>query len=177
MIDLGKLAERLLAFWKMQGTQHDTQQSEPAPAGPVIGKSPAPDSNSPRGIRNFNPGNLRPGPQPWVGQIGNDGGYCVFDTAEHGIRALAKLLLVYQDKYGLCTVTAILYRWAPPSENNVAAYISAVCADTGFGADDWLHLHEPSVLAAMVKAIIHHENGIQPYAESLINAAVADALT
>jgi hypothetical protein len=58
----------------------------------------------------------------------------------------------------------------------MVAYIAAVCADTAFGPDDWLHVGEPSVLSALVRAIIHHENGAQPYDDAEIRAGVEAAL-
>lgn len=131
----------------------------------------------PRGIRNNNPGNIRASTIPWVGQTGqDDDGFCVFSTAHYGIRALAKLLLTYHDRYGLCTITTIIDRWAPPNENDTGAYVDSVCRATGFGANDWLHLGEVSVLSALVAAIIRHENGEQPYSDAEVLAGVAAAM-
>jgi hypothetical protein len=101
---------------------------------------------------------------------------CVFDTAHNGLRALAKLLVTYHDRYGLCTVRGIVTRWAPPNENDTDAYVSHVCSQTAFGPDAWLQLGDASVLAALVRAIVLHENGVQPYDDTEIGAAVEDAL-
>lgn len=130
-----------------------------------------------RGLRNCNPGNIRKSGATWQGAIGDDGDFVVFASAFFGLRALGKLLVTYQDKYGLCTVRTIISRWAPPGENNTDAYVGAVCRSTGFGADDWLRLSEPTVLAAMVKAIVRHENGSVPYTDNEIDAAVGSALS
>lgn len=129
-----------------------------------------------RGLRNRNPGNIRTTAAKWQGQTGDDGTFCIFDTATNGIRALGKLLLTYHDKYGLCTIRSIISRWAPPNENNTDAYIAAVCADSTFGPDDWLRLSDASVLSALVRAIIHHENGSVPYDDVEIAAGVRAAL-
>ena len=67
-------------------------------------------------------------------------------------------------------------RWAPPSENDTRAYVTAVALATGFAADAALDLEDPSTLAALVDAIIEHENGQQPYSDALIDRAVASAL-
>lgn len=115
----------------------------------------------PRGVRNCNPGNLRPSKQPWLGQTGTDGGhYCRFDTMAHGIRALAMQLLIYQDKHQVRTIRACIMRWAPASDNNdTAAYITAVCAACGVGPDDDYNMRSISRLTLLVDAIIEHENG------------------
>ena len=70
--------------------------------------------STPKGLRNHNPGNLRyVASVPWNGQVGDDGtGYAVFDTDEHGVRALGHQLQTYSS-LGLNTVTAIITRSAP----------------------------------------------------------------
>lgn len=134
-------------------------------------------SKSSLGLKNFNPGNLRPGASPWLGQTGVDAnGFCIFDTAEHGLRALCKNLLAYQDKHGLNTVRGIISRWAPESENDTAAYIAAVDKALGTGPDAAINLHTLSTLAALCVAIVTHENGQQPYTQATIIAAAATAL-
>ncbi len=129
-----------------------------------------------RGIRNNNPGNIRPG-QHFIGEVGEDEGYSVFDTAPNGICAIAKDLKTKYTHDGLCTIKAIITKWAPPKDNNnTGAYIANVCKDTGFDADAWLHLLDLWVMASMVKAIIHQENGYVPYTDDVIDAACARAL-
>lgn len=133
--------------------------------------------DDPLGIRSNNPGNLRPSEPPWLGQVGADPrGYCIFDTPEHGIRALAKNLLAYYTKHGLFTIRGIITRWAPSSENDTASYITAVSRDTGFGPDDALRLKDEPVLSALVSAIIRHENGKQPYTAAQLDDGVGMAL-
>src|SRR5579871_2122772 len=63
---------------------------------------------SPKGLRNHNPGNLRyVASIPWNGQIGDDGtGYAVFDSDEHGVRALGHQLGTYANR-GLTSVRQI----------------------------------------------------------------------
>jgi hypothetical protein len=130
-----------------------------------------------RGIRNNNPGNIRFNQDnDWVGQIGqDDAGFAVFDTPEHGIRALAITLKTYQNSYGLNTIDAIINRWAPPSENDTSAYIQSVAQSTGYMPDQPLNLNDAGTLANMVEAIIKHENGLQPYQLATINTGVSAA--
>ena len=134
-----------------------------------------------RGLRDNNPGNLRPGAQKWLGEIAPDSGYCCFDMPEHGIRAMAKNVLAYQTKHGLSTIRGIITRYAPAVDSNdTEAYIAAVASDAGLGADATLDLNDASVLSSLVLAIIRHENGSDPYSvlivERACSAAVGDGL-
>ena len=120
----------------------------------------------PRGVRGNNPGNIRWG-QPWQGLVPEaertDKDFCQFVAPAWGIRALCRTLITYQDNYGLDTINGIIGRWAPPSENNTVAYITAVAEDMGVGSQVPLNLHTYPDLLPLVKGIIHHENGEQPY--------------
>ncbi|UVJ44848.1 structural protein [Pseudomonas sp. LS1212] len=138
----------------------------------------------PRGIRNNNPGNIDYNSNnKWHGQLPYDPSvesrFAVFDTPQNGIRAMAKLLLVYQDKHGLNTVDGIISRWAPSNENATGAYIRAVKSQISqaTGQSEKINLHNPQVLAIMVAAIIHHENGDMPYSSDVIYAGVNMAMT
>lgn len=129
----------------------------------------------PRGIRNNNPGNIRHGAK-WNGLADDqpDSAFCTFIQPEYGIRAMAKVLITYHDKYGLDTVSGIINRWAPPVENQTSAYVEHVSAECGVGP------HEPivvrSYLDKLCSAIIKHENGQQPYSTQLIDLGVKMAL-
>lgn len=132
---------------------------------------------STRGIRNNNPGNLRPGTSPWRGQIGEEGGYCIFDTPENGIRALALQLVIYQDKHKCKTVRDIIERWAPPEDNNdTEAYIAAVADWLGVIDEQPIDLHDELRLATLTRAIIQHENGSDPYTLAQVDGGIAEAL-
>ena len=130
-----------------------------------------------RGIRNNNPGNLEfSASNPWVGQTGDDGRFAKFETPEHGIRALGRNLLSYQ-RQGIDTVSDIINRWAPASDNNdTDAYIRAVCAQVGVTADQPIDASNPNTLKALCAAIIHHENGSQPYSNDQLSTGVSAAL-
>lgn len=130
-----------------------------------------------RGIRNNNPGNLEYSKtNPWVGQTGDDGRFAKFETPEHGIRALGRNLLSYQ-RQGIDTVSDIINRWAPPSDNNnTDAYIKAVCAKLGVTADQQLDASNPDTLKALCAAIIQHENGSQPYSDQQLTTGVSAAI-
>lgn len=128
----------------------------------------------PRGIRNHNPGNIRRTSDPWQGlatpQIDRE--FFTFKTATYGIRALARVLINYQDEHKLRTIRQIICRWAPANENDTVGYIASVEKATGFEADRPLDMHKFIHLEPVVKAIIRHENGQQPYTDSEITKAL-----
>jgi hypothetical protein len=116
---------------------------------------------APRGLRDFNPLNIRLG-DPWYGAVPNPGetAFVTFESMPFGVRAAARLLRNYQDKYRLDTLAKIIGRWAPPSENDTAAYVADVSQLTGFGASVQLDLRRPSVMGKLIRAMSIHENGI-----------------
>ena len=80
-------------------------------------------TKQPRGIRNNNPGNIRRNGDPWQGLAKDqtDREFFTFQSAVYGIRALARLLITYQDKYGLCTIEGIITRWAPAMRGHASS--------------------------------------------------------
>lgn len=132
---------------------------------------------TPRGIRNNNPGNIRKSKDDWQGLAADqpDGAFFTFESPVAGIRALAKILLNYQRKKGLHTIHDIISRWAPPSENDTAAYIAQVAKHVGCAPEAMLTLSDRTTLFLLVEAIIQHENGTQPYDAKTIHAALTAA--
>ncbi|HGJ8963856.1 structural protein [Pseudomonas aeruginosa] len=140
--------------------------------------------NSPRGIRNFNPGNIRHAPGTrWQGMSANqsDTAFVQFIDARWGIRAIARTLITYQDHRRasngsrIDSVREIIERWAPAVENNTNAYVRQVASALGVGPDDEsIDVYDFRTMLALVQAIIRHENGAGPlsgerwYGESLI---------
>lgn len=124
---------------------------------------------SARGIRNNNPGNIRKG-EKWKGlsEHQTDSSFCIFVSPEYGIRALVKILLTYYKKYKLNTVKKIISRYAPPSENETESYIKSVANQLGVASDEEIDLSSVAVLAVLLRAIIRHENGEQPYSDEQI---------
>lgn len=122
-------------------------------------------TQTPRGIRLNNPYNIRQSEQPWHGKIdpSHDAEFEQFDTPENGIRAGMKLLLNYQDRYGLRTIRGIISRFAPSSENDTASYIDFVSRKTQNDPDTFINLHDVTLLAELALAIIVRENGQCPY--------------
>jgi len=135
-----------------------------------------------RGIRNNNPGNIREakgGGIEWQGEraTDDDPAFEEFNTPEDGIRALARVLKTYYYKRGIQSITGMIYRWAPPEDNNnTLAYIKSVGYRVGVATGIPLTPQQfEDVLPDLVQAIIYHENGQQPYDIALINAGVSRA--
>jgi hypothetical protein len=130
--------------------------------------------NVSRGIRNNNPGNIRLSKDKWQGLAPSqpDKEFFTFENPVYGIRAIARLLIKYQDDYSLHTVREFISRWAPASENNTEAYVMRVAERTGFDADQPLDLHQHEYLKPLVIAIIWHENAQQPYSNEQIDKAL-----
>jgi hypothetical protein len=97
----------------------------------------------------------------WRGQSPQqtDAAFVQFTAMYWGVRALAVILRNYSSKHDIHTITGVILRWAPPSENDTAAYVAAVAASSGFGASDVLNFNDPVTLRALCIAIIQHENG------------------
>lgn len=134
----------------------------------------------PRGFRNNNPGNIRPGRTKWNGEVGvdTDGGepgYLIFDTAESGIRAAALNLVAYQKRHGIRTIAGIVRRWAPKADaNDEGMYIAALEKHTGIGRDAALELREPETLRKLLLGIFRVELGPAPGRPHWYSNAVMD---
>jgi len=122
----------------------------------------------PRGIRNNNPGNIERDGTRWQGMaaVQTDARFVVFSDPAWGIRAIARILITYQDRRRAAdgsridTVRKFIARWAPPAENNTDAYARAVAVALGVGADDPdIDVYDYDTMLGLVRAIIRYENG------------------
>jgi len=130
-------------------------------------------SKPPRGVRNNNPGNIEWG-SPWQGlrqeSERTDSRFAQFKDPVFGIRALACVLITYQDKRRtkdgsrIDSIKEIIDRWAPSFENNTEAYANSVAALLdGVGPDEEvIDVHNYEHLRPIVEGIIRHENGRGP---------------
>lgn len=130
-----------------------------APAKPAQTEAPPASGKMTRGLRNNNPGNMRPVSQNQA----NDGAFTIYRTPEEGWGALGKQLKAYANA-GLDNVASIISKYAPSSENNTGAYIQSVTANmskrlgSDVGALTRLDLSDPRVLKALMQSITEHEN-------------------
>mgnify|MGYP000954872012 FL=1 len=134
------------------------------------------DAELPRGVRNNNPGNIDFNPaNKWQGRVlpSRDPRFETFETPEMGIRALARLLITYQDKHGLDTVAEYFARYAPSGENDTPAYVTRVCRDLGVEPDEAIDVHEYATMRALVVAIIAHECRNYAYPPAVVDKGLA----
>lgn len=120
-----------------------------------------------RGLRNNNPGNIRHGDN-WLGMADEqtDKSFVQFTDVKYGIRAMTRILDNYS-KRGLNTVEEIISTWAPPIENNTESYIKSVLVSANW-APGHLVKKENGDYLPLIKAIIKHENGLNPYSDSTV---------
>lgn len=103
-------------------------------------------------IERTNPGNIR----YFSGCIGNNRGFCVFPSFEAGVYQVYRQLVIYYTRDKLRTITAILNKYAPPSENNTNAYISFLSKYSGIPANKILTEKE---LIYLIPGILKMESG------------------
>jgi hypothetical protein len=150
----------------------------PAPATPAEVYQPR-DGRVPLGLRQNNPGNLRPlaNGEQWRGQTGVANGFCVFADMGDGLRAMALNLRTYYRKHGLDTIAEVVARYAPAGDrNNVPAYVASVCENTGYKPHERLDLEREDTMVALVRAMVRHEQGQMPFSEVYLRAHVRRGL-
>lgn len=103
-----------------------------------------------------NPGNLRP--------INDSRNFRTFSSERDGWDAMSNQLMMYFNGTSraagfkkLRTITDIISKWAPSSENDTASYIKEVAGYMGVGANDELNLADPNVMARLRTAMARHE--------------------
>lgn len=133
-----------------------------------------------RGERNCNPGNIdRVDSVIWLGQAqdqSTDDRFVVFVAPLYGIRAIGMVLLHGFVHEGHNTIALAIGAWAPPGENDTVAYTNYVALAAMVKPTDPINLKDPNLLARVVTAIIHMENGECIYSNSEISYACAMAL-
>ena len=88
--------------------------------------------------RNHNPGNIEFGAFARAhGATANDGVYAVFPDDATGWACMHTLLML---GYLTLTIAQAITKWAPPEQNDTAAYIANVCEWTGLSPDTVLTL-------------------------------------
>ena len=115
-------------------------------------------------ITRNNPGNIRKNKSfAWQGEQPGmkEGEYIIFDSLVNGYRAQIKLLNNYILK-GYDTVSKIITRYAPASDNNPTAdYISYVCKRTGLAPDQKIAANDYTTIGKLALAMSFFEHGIK----------------
>lgn len=185
--------DRLIIFIVLLGVAGglywwSTTQSGETAIGNVTDNLAASLSGTARGIRNNNPGNIVRNNIQWNGALSAtevqqmgwqwDPKFVQFDTPLNGLRALARILLVYNSR-GENTVDEIISTFAPPQDNDTAAYESFVAAELRVNAGATLNV--PQRLGDIMSAITRRENTlpgvawVDPYGSALYVQAIAAA--
>lgn len=109
-------------------------------------------NQTPRGIRNNNPLNIRYNARNnWVGQTGSDGQFCKFKAPKYGVRAACKLLQRYAGNDGKTTVAEIINKWAPRTNgNDTEKYIATVCKEMNIRATDTIDVHNRDTVVRLL---------------------------
>ena len=120
------------------------------------------ENELPRGVRNCNPGNIRlPRKENmekdrFIGELrpSRDKSFRTFVNMAYGYRAMHYLLRRYKNSYQLNTLEQMIYRWAPPSDNNkTEAYIDFVAKRAGIGRKDIVDVSNMTVMCRIVEAM------------------------
>lgn len=128
----------------------------------------------PLGLRQNNPGNIRPG-AGFYGETGQGGGYAEFGSEDEGLRALARLLGTYSDKYGINTLRGLTSRYAPRSDNEESFdnYISYLGETLGMDPDEEFDLKGRR--DDLIPAIVGFEQG-RDYGDRYSDDQIARAI-
>jgi len=129
-----------------------------------------------RGARNNNPGNIKKTTPrtPWQG-LGpsQDTTFVTFESMKWGVRAMARILIRYQDEHNLRSIREIVNRYAPPTDNNpTGVYVTWVSDKAMLAPDAVIDVHQYKYLFPIIKAMIHFENGYQPCTDEQITAGL-----
>jgi hypothetical protein len=110
-----------------------------------------------------NPGNIRTTSKRWKGEIGSENGFKEFSSMKYGFRAMTQLFHSYV-KNETNTVRKIIYKYAPPSENESESYAKNVAKQSNVNVDkklsekDFYNGNVLNIMYAMVKV----EQGYPP---------------
>lgn len=98
--------------------------------------------------------------------------FVVFDAPRWGIRAGIQIWRAYEER-GLDTIEEIVRVYAPSVENDTEAYIRAIERKLGVDRSSHIDIEDPLVCLEMLRAFVYHENGQDPYTESVYLSGMA----
>lgn len=127
-----------------------------------------------RGEKLNNPFNIEKSANAWQGLAPDqlDSRFATFISPEYGIRAWAKLISTYYKTYGLNTVSKIINRYAPSTENDTSSYINTVAKMLGIPANQQFDLTETN-LFKLANAMMLVEQGRVIYTPEIIKRGIA----
>lgn len=112
-----------------------------------------------RGARNHNPLNIRRTSDKWEGlaDVQQDSEFFQFKDDFYGFRAAFRIIH-NGFRQGRNTVEKIVYRWAPPSENNSSAYVNYVASNLGISPSKELDYSDIILILALVQSMAYYES-------------------
>lgn len=112
-----------------------------------------------RGVRNHNPLNIRRTYDKWLGlaDVQQDSEFFQFKDDFYGFRAAFRIIH-NGFRQGRNTVDKIVYRWAPPSENNSSAYVNYVASNLGMPSSKELDYSDIITMLALVQSMAYYES-------------------
>lgn len=115
-----------------------------------------------RGLRNNNPLNIRRNNTRWKGLSAEqkDSAFFTFVASCWGYRAAFITLRNYKRLHGLTTLAGWVNRWAPPTENDTAAYTAYVARKCGISQSDEIDTDDKGMMCRVVAAMSQMENGV-----------------
>lgn len=113
-----------------------------------------------RGLRNYNPGNIRLSRVKYQGEVtpSQDKSFKQFQTMAWGYRAMFVVLDSYHRK-GFKTIRQMINRYAPPVENHTDNYVNFVSVNSGTPADQILDPESEGLMIPIISAMSYMENG------------------
>lgn len=117
----------------------------------------------PAGLRNNNPGNLRPLPngQKWLGEIEPDtaNNLSRFSDIAFGLRAMITSIVSAIVIHGRNTLSSLISHWAPSSDgNDPGGYAARVSDLTGIGINDPITVNADNIIS-IAKGMVNVEVG------------------
>lgn len=114
-----------------------------------------------RGLKNNNPGNIEKNSTKWQGlsKEQKDSRFFQFESMAWGYRAMFRTLSTYKSKHGRKTLSEMIARWAPPFENDTAAYIKIVSNRAKVYPDVEIDTTNKDLMCRIVAAMSYVENG------------------
>ena len=130
------------------------------------------------GIRQNNPGNIRPGAK-FFGETGIGSGYSTFKNPIYGGRALARLLSTYKNKHSINNINSLVDRYAPSGDNTPESrknYKSYLAGKLGVNEETEIDLDDDNTKLALMKGIVEFENkNKNPYTDQDYNLMIQTA--
>jgi len=112
-------------------------------------------------VRNNNPFNIRySSRRDWVGKTEPcNRGFETFSRLDYGIKAGFELLQIYHSSWGLKTIESIIYRYAPPHENDTDYYVNYLARMLNYPRNKIIPIENRDFVIDLTYYLIRMETG------------------